>query len=170
MNVIGQRIDFEFLCSNHLLIFRCQNGSFAQPNMVFVIWTNTRKNCRNQFFFWLCELTKLDGNEMRSVEAPTGIFPLPMSNNCLENTFVDLSFCYATRLSFVNLRVFTYFYKFDDFKQVFISSAAVDLGMTGSFWRKSPVSRIIEPLKGFCLLRKSFNIRLSVSNARLCAI
>ena len=84
---------------------------------------------------------------MRPVERSTGILPLPMSNNAFEKTSADISFCKATRMFVVNLRFVTNLHKFDVFKQAFISSAAVDLGMIGSVWQKSPASRIITPSK-----------------------
>ena len=92
-------------------------------------------------------LQKFGGNEMRPVKGSTGILLFPMSNNAFEKTSADMSFCNATRMFVVNLRFFTYLYKIDAFEQAFISSAAVDLGMTGNVWRKSPTSRIIVPPK-----------------------
>lgn len=74
---------------------------------------------------------------MRPVEASTGICPLLMFNNCLENSAVNSSFCNATRTFVVNFTVFTYIHKFANFKQAFVLSAAVDLGITGCVWRKS---------------------------------
>jgi len=67
---------------------------------------------------------------MKPVEESTGIFSLPMSNNCLKNTSADSLFYNATRI----LRIFTYFEinKFDDFKQALILSTAVVLKMTDS--------------------------------------
>ena len=84
---------------------------------------------------------------MRPVEGSTGILPLPMSNNAFEKISADMSFCNATHMFVVNLRFFTYLHKTYALKQVFISSAAVGLGMTGNVWRKSQSSRIIAPPK-----------------------
>ncbi|KAG8337039.1 hypothetical protein J6590_034127 [Homalodisca vitripennis] len=55
-------------------------------------------------------------------------------------------------------------------RQAFISSAAVDLGIAGSVWRKSPDSKINAPPKHLVSLRRSFNVLSSASNARLWAI
>ena len=54
--------------------------------------------------------------------------------NVFEKTSADMSFCNVTHMFVVNLRFFTYLQKIYAFKQAFISSAAVDLGMTGSVW------------------------------------
>lgn len=107
---------------------------------------------------------------MRPLEVSTRIFSLLMFNNYFENTFSDSSFCNMTRIFVVNLRVVTYNHTFDYFKQVLISSVAVDLEITGSVWQKSPSSKIIILPKRSWLLRESFNVRSSASNARLYAI
>ena len=59
-----------------------------------------------------------------------------MSNNAFEKTSADMSFCNVTRMFVVTLTFFTYLHKIDVFNQSFISSAAVDLGVTGNVWRK----------------------------------
>lgn len=76
------------------------------------------------------------------MEASSGNFPLPMSNNCVDNTSTDSSFSRATRLFVDNLRVLTYVRKVDDFKQALILSAAVGNGTTGSIRRKSLARKI----------------------------
>lgn len=110
-------------------------------------------------------------------EASTVIFPLPMFNNCLENTFTHsyirnlfVYLCNATRIFVGSLRIFTYIYKFDDFTQMLFSSAAIDLEMTGSFWRQSPASRRQNHRTPNDVLHKSPNVRSRVSYAHLCAI
>jgi len=138
--------------------------------MVFVICTNTQEYFRDQFFLWRCDLIKIRCTRNEVSWRFNRNFPLHMSNNFLENISADSSFYNTTRIFVLNLRVFTYLHKLNGFKQTLISSAPVDLGMTGNVWRKSLPSRIIVSSMRSWLLRKSFNVQSCASNALLCVI
>lgn len=89
----------------------------------------------------------------------TEIFPLPMSNNAIENTSADISFCNATSIFVLTFSM--YLHKFC--LQASVSSAAVVLGMTNNVWGKCLIESSRLRRGSDC----NANVRSIASNARL---
>ena len=70
--------------------------------------------------------------------------------------FHQSSFCNRTRIFVVNFNILTCAHKLEFFRQAFISSAGVDLGIIGNVCLKSPASNINVLPKGLDFPRKSF--------------
>lgn len=145
MNAIGQRFNFEFLCSIHVRFY------FSLPKWLVC---STKHGFCNLYQYsatlsWLILFSTLwiDKNLVEMKWGQCKCQPEFSHYQCLIiawNTSLPI-FHIVTRLTYslYTWRIFKYFYKFDDFKQALISSTAVDLGITGGIWQKSPASRII---------------------------